>query len=439
MVRLTYGSARFSTALTNNVNAVFVGGFDLPTKLVDARKDVALCLPEGGASWGNYPTHQSSWLSLAFVAACHAAHEDEAGLGVRRAAWEAIPAAQWPALAAKAVEFAAEFRGRLALVDSGLGARKAFKSATRALQDCLLYAAVREFPADQDGFLEGSPLAGLVAAANRGRAGELSSAQGFALADEIDALVASLVAGFGGIEACKAALAMLQADPRRGRVILLPEGVSLFRGAELVRGDVVVGTPDAHDMDIVSIVEGQGAPELVQLTDQLSGQRLDIMAVSASVGSVDQLSGGHPAFQSVAEMALANGSPRTAAGRALLTRLAAEVKPEELAKKYRTTARDFFFGGAACEPRKSWEGRRAADGVPQVKKVIPLYRVASDLLPRAAFMERTGTFPCGQDMASLAEACGLGDQFRAIRSILDRQDATQAELEALAESLKPHL
>ncbi len=433
MNRFVYGSARFEGALTNNQNWMWVGPYDRPTKLVDVRKDVAMCLPEDTAAWGLYPTHQDSWLSLAFVVACHAAHDCEAGLEVRRAAWEAIPAAQWPALCAKAAEFAGEFRARLA--ESGLAPRKAYKSATRVFQDCLLYATVREFPSDQDGFLASSPVAGLVARANRGRAGELSEAEGLALADEIDTLVLCLVSEFGGIDACRKALVDLQTDTRVGRVILLPKGISLDRASELVRADVVIGVPDAHDMDLVSIVAGQRAPELIQLTDQLSGQRLDIMAVAASLGAGEHLTGGHPAFQSVAEMLLANGRSRTQAGQALIERLASEVSPAALAEKYRAVARDFFYGSH----RKSWMGRRAEVGVPQVKKVIPLYRIACDLLPRAAHMERVGTFPGGQDMASLANACGLGTEFRSVKAILDRQDATDAELEAIAAALELHL
>lgn len=433
MLRLTYGSARFGGAVTNNQNFVWAGPVDRPTKLVDVRKDVGLCLPEDMATWGLYPTHQDSWLHLAFVVACHAVHECERGLELRRRAFRAIPASQWPALVAKAHDFASEFRARLA--DGVVAPRKAFKAATRALQDCLLYAVVREFPADQDGVLASSPVAGLVARANRGRAGELTIAEGLELAGEIEALVAKIAREFGGLEECRKALVELQGDTRSGRVILLPENIGLERAAALVSGDIVIGVPDAHDMDLVSIVEGQGMPELIQLTDELSRQRLDIMAVSRELGPTDQLTGGHPAFQSVAEMLLANGTPRNTQGRELVDRLASEVNPADLARKYRAVAQDFFAGGH----RKSWVGRRSKAGVPQVKKVIPLYRIACDLLPRAAFMERVGTFPGGQDMASLADACGLGNEFRCVKAILDRQDASDAELEAIAAAIERHL
>ena len=87
--------------------------------------------------------------------------------------------------------------------------------------------------------------------------------------------------------------------------------------------------------------------------------------------------------------------------------------------------------------RKSWASRRLDATVAQVKKVIPLYRIACDLLPRALFMERSGLFPGGLDIARLAEESNLGDIFRTIRSILDRQDASQGELEALAVQLAP--
>lgn len=431
--RLVYGSGRFRGVVANNQNFVWVDGYDRPTKLVDARKDVALCLPAGDAwRWGMYPTHQDSWLNLAFVVACHAAHEDEVGLEIRRRAFASIPAVQWPALVAMASQFAREFRERFAQQD--LVARKAYKSATRALQDCLLYAAVREFPADQDAFLASSSVANLVAKANQGRAGQLKPEDGLELADAIDALVAQIAECFGGIDTCRKALVDLQDGSGSGRVIILPEGLELERAAELIRTDVVIGVPDAHDMDLVSVVEGQGAPELIQLTDVLSSQRLDIMVVSPELAAGDYLTGGHPAFQSVAEMLLANGTPRTARGEALVQRLQAEVDPLDLAKKYRQVAVDFFSGAH----RKSWVSRRADATVAQVKKVIPLYRIACDLLPRAFALE-AGRFPGGEDIVQLAQEAGLGEVFTAIRSVLDRQDATDEELDGIASAIKSHM
>lgn len=431
--KLVFGSGRFSAVVTNNRNDVIVGAYDASTKLVDVRKDVMLCLPEEVSMWGLYPTHQESWLHLTFVVACHARHESEEGLTVRRAAWGEIPAAQWPALVAKAAEFAGEFRARLA--DADLSPRKAYKAATRTLQDCLLYAVEREFPAEQDAFLHSSVVASLVEQANRGRAGELNAEAGLALAEAIDALVAKVASQFGGLPECQKALVELTADTRQGRVILLPEGVSLDRGAELVSGDVVIGVPDAHDMDMVSIVAGQGAPELVQLRDELSGQRLDVMAVSPALRADEHLTGGHPAFQSVAEMLLANGTPRTDAGRALVARLASEVSPESLARKYREVAERMMRDAT---DRKSWTYRRHG-GFTQVKKVIPLYRIACDLLPRAVFMEREGRFPGGLSQEVLAEACGLGREFRSIKGFLAAQDAPQEELEVVAEAIERRL
>lgn len=271
----------------------------------------------------------------------------------------------------------------------------------------------------------------IVAEANRGRAGELDLAAGLALADTIDALVAKIASEFGKIGDCQHELDELQSDNRSGRVILLPEGITLDRGAELVRGDVVIGVPDSHDMDIVSVVSGQEAPVLVQLKDELSGQRLDIMAVNAALGASEQLSGGHASFQSVAEMLLANGTVRTPEGNALIARLASEVDPALLAQKYRTVAKEFY---SDASDRKSWAARRAGNFT-QVKKAIPLYRIACDLLPRAAFMEREGKFPGGYDPAVLADACGLGNEFRLIKGFLTAQDASQENLEMVATTL----
>jgi len=429
--KLIFGSGRFSSVVTNNRNGVLVGDFDLPTKLVDTSKDVLLCLPREVEKWGMYPTHQESWLCLAFVVGCHSRHEsgDTSGLEIRRQAWEAIPAAQWQALAAKAIGFIGEFRQRLA--EKSETPRKLYKSLTRALQDCVLYLS-GEFPEDQDTFLSSSPVALLIEQANRGRSGELTLTEGTALADETEAIVSAKIIEFGGVVECSKALHDLELGlaEKHGRVILLPENVSLDQGADLVSYDIVLGTPDAHDMDVVSIVAGTKEPQLVQLKDKLSDQRLDIIAVPPELGPKDELVGGHRAFQSVAEMLLANGRAISSEGKALIARLQGQVSPVELAQKYRVVAKEFF---SDASNRKSWVSRRAAGtSVPQVKKVIPLYRIACDLLPRAAYMEREGKFTGGISPEKLAEQASLGDAFRAIRNIMDRQDATDAELEKIA-------
>lgn len=431
---LIFGSGRFASLVCNNTNDALVGDFDVPTKLVDEARDVRLCLPSDLGRWGLYPTHQESWLCLSFIAACHASHEDESGLAIRQQAWQQIPEFQWQALAAKATEFANEFRSRLSSED--FCQRKLYKSLTRALQDCILYLVEKEtFPQDQDAFLGQSPVASLIEKANLGRAGQLSQAEGLELANQVDAVVADLVEQLGGSDACRQALSRLSGMALPSRVILLPEGMSLALGSELVEFDAVIGQPDEHDMDIVSIVASLKQPTLYQLNDVLSAQRMDIIAVPPTLGPADQLTGGHPAFQSVAEMLLANGTPVTSAGHSLVDRLTGQVCPLALAGKYREVAMDFFYG----DHRKSWISRRDNPSVPQVKKVIPLYRIACDLLPRAAFLSGHDRFPGGIDMAQLADEAGLGDIFVAIRSFLDQQDADQAELEAVASQIQGFL
>ncbi len=435
LTSLVYGSARFVGAVTNNINQVFIGTFDVPTKLVDTAKNVALCLPLDITKWGLYPTHQDSWLSLAFVATCHGGKEDRLSDVRIKAFWEGIPSCQWPALIAKAAEFAAEFRTRLA--DGALEPRKAYKAATRCLQDCLLY---REGEAgcmvSQEATLRSRPeLAQLIMLANEGRAGKLTTEDGLALADKVDEEVAKAAARFGGIETCKQALNELTAwgkQQERGRVILMPEGITLEQGAQLVGFDAIIGQPDEHDIDVVSVVEDLEAPRLFQFRDALSQQRLDIIAVSENLGPNDQLTGGHPSFQSVAEMLLANGRILTRTGSELVERLASEVDPVALADKYLRVAEDFLSN--AKNP-KSWVARRNNPTVPQIKKAIPLYRVACDLIPRAFWMRTHREFTGGTDIQFFAEAAGLGAEYNIIRLMLDTQVAEQETMERVAEKL----
>jgi hypothetical protein len=434
---LVFGSGRFADTVRNNRNDTVVAAYDIPTKLVDTQKNVMLCLPEDAGTWGNYPTHQDSWLSLNVVTACHSMHTDKEGLAKRKEAWANIQPHEFAALIAKANEFNKEFLDRLS--DPNLTPRKAFKSATRALQDCLLYIS-DVFPEHQDAFLKGSPFAHLIDEANKGRRGELNADEGRKLHRQIQTRIDQCAEQFGGIEACRDGLQKVEESgkEKNGRVILLPETMTLESAAELVRGDIVIGTPDSHDMDIVSIVSGQNQPKLVQLTDQLSKQRLDIMAVSADLLPNDHLTGGHPAFQSVAEMMLANGTARTVQGEKLIARLRDTVDPRALAKKYRDVAKKMLLDP---EDHKGWTYRKDNERYTQVKKVIPLYRIACDLLPRALYMESTGHFTGGVEPIELAESAGLGEIFKKIRHYMDPavQDAPQEELEEIAKVLADKL
>ena len=266
--------------------------------------------------------------------------------------------------------------------------------------------------------------------ANRGRAGQLTPDEGLELADRVDALVSELLAEFGSLAVCQEALKRLEAGPwPAGRVILLPAEITLEQGAELAAYDLMIGTPDEHDMDCVSAVGFVNQPTLVQLADVLSGQRLDVIAVPEFLGPDDELTGGHPSFQTVAEMLLANGTSVSAVGRALVSRLASRVSPVELAQKYLVVACEFLFDATLA---KSWAARRNNPAVPQIKKAIPLYRVACDLLPRAAAMLRGEGHTGGRDIAKLAADCGLSSEYQTIRAMLDSQQADQAELEAVA-------
>jgi len=156
------------------------------------------------------------------------------------------------------------------------------------------------------------------------------------------------------------------------------------------------------------------------------------IAVPANLTAHQDLTGGHPAFQTVGDMILANGKPVSLVGEGLVQRLEDQVDPAKLAQKYRSVARAFLHDEG--NP-KSWAAR-CNSAILQVKKVIPLYRVACDLLPRAYHMEQTGQFTGGLSAQELAENAGLGEVFQAIRSILDRQDATDAELWAIAISIQ---
>jgi hypothetical protein len=91
---------------------------------------------------------------------------------------------------------------------------------------------------------------------------------------------------------------------------------------------------------------------------------------------------------------------------------------------------------------KSFEKRIDAEHVKQIKKLIPLYRVACDLLPRAVYMLKTGEFPAGVSDEELWSIGGTAEEATQITQLFASQkthEPTQEELHALATSIESKL
>ena len=80
---------------------------------------------------------------------------------------------------------------------------------------------------------------------------------------------------------------------------------------------------------------------------------------------------------------------------------------------------------------KSWDLRKDAD-IPNIKKLIPLYRVAGDLLPRAIYMQKTGEFPCGMSIQEIAEGAGISDVTEHILDLMSTGEVKDEDLELIS-------
>jgi hypothetical protein len=77
-------------------DAILIGDFGIPTRLVADNNKTCLCLPPDPVSWGLGPG--CTWKHLRLVVACLTHSDKPAGTKLQWAAWRAIPTAQWPAL-----------------------------------------------------------------------------------------------------------------------------------------------------------------------------------------------------------------------------------------------------------------------------------------------------------------------------------------------------
>lgn len=397
---MKYGSLRFNSATSNNVNELVLRDVDVPKKVV-VDKDVALILPKDPKQilpWESYPTHQESWLPLWFIAQYHAKAETNEELAYQRELAEQVPEEHKQllreGLLKKAQDFMADYHA------SSEEPRKKFKTLTRLVQDILLYLDMPKEPiTDHDEFLEQSPYAEFIRTANELRLGEgLERAD--ELVAELERVVQEKLQEVGGEGAANEAFAELQNKfTQHGEIHAVGEK---FKTKPPTRDmdfylDMVASpydlelAADEHDLDVVSVRDEVTEPEFHQIQRITEGRRMDAIVVPQNLKEWSGVKGGHESFQPVSYMVLTHTAPKTEAGQALLSRLETEISPRDVAEHYLGAAKDFFDGEGFG---KSWAKRREAD-VPMIKKVIPLHRVARDLLPRAIYMLKNNQFPHG--------------------------------------------
>ncbi|QQS43414.1 hypothetical protein IPM65_04640 [Candidatus Roizmanbacteria bacterium] len=441
---MAYGSEQFESATANNHNVILLTDTTRPTKLV-LGKDVALVLPkdpEHLPQWAGYPTHQESWLPLWFVVANHSQHRTPEEFEYRKALLDRVSPDERQlmrkALIHKANEFWQDYREDSETTDP----RKKYKKITRTVQDILLYVdAPDEAIEDQQKYLEAHPLYPLIQHANQLRKGRgLETAP--ALEQQVEEVLARYTTEVGA-EQARAAYDEVQKrlaeDSKDEMVILMPDkniaDARLY--AELASYDLLMAE-DEHDQDVVSVTSLLTEPRFYQLDTKFGPQlsrerRMDVIAVPEKLAAWDVVKGGKESYQPISMIVATHTIPQTESGQKLQARLQQELSPDMVAHHYLGAAEEFLHRDAWG---KSYVKRVDKEGTKQIKKVIPLYRVACDLLPRAVYMLKTGKFPAGVENSELWEVGETAEEAQKIQELFQRQDATQEELHELAQRIE---
>jgi len=452
--RMAYGSERFESATSNNHNEVLLTDTRKVAKVV-LGKDVVLVLPKNPDAipkWAGYPTHQESWLPLWFVLLNHAQHRTSEELAYRQKLNNRLTPEDRKlmrkALIFKANEFWQAYKKDTETKDP----RKKYKNITRIVQDILLYVDAPETVIEnQEEYLSHHRLFPLIQRAN-----ELRKGIGLEYAGDLETQVEQILTDYTrkvGAEESEKAYEELQRrllqDSTNELVVLVPDenivGADLY--AKLVSYDLLM-SEDEHDQDVVSIVPFIKEPQFYQLDTKFGPKlayerRMDVIAVPKNLGVWDVVRGGKESYQPISMILITHTKPETEAGRQMQKRLQKELTPQFVAHHYLGAAEEFLHRDAWGKSfAKRYEGKEIKQikyegkEIKQIKKVIPLYRVVCDLLPRAVYMLKTGKFPAGVENNELWEVGEVKEEAEKIQEFFKRQDATQEELSELAKAIE---
>jgi len=442
---MAYGSERFESATSNNHNEVLLTDTRKVAKIV-LGKDVALVLPKNSdeiPKWAGYPTHQESWLPLWFVLLNHAQHRTAEEYAYRQKLNERLTPEDRE-LMRKAIIFKAnEFWQTYKQDTETKEPRKRYKNITRIAQDILLYVDAPETVIEnQEEYLTNHRLFPIIQKAN-----DLRRGVGLEQAGDLEAQVEQALADYtsqaGGADKSKEAYEQLQEKLLQNStdelVVLVPDknitDADLY--ANLASYDLMM-SEDEHDQDVVSIIPSLEEPQFHQLDTKFGPKlvherRMDVIAVPENLGTWDVVRGGKESYQPISMILMTHTKPETDAGTQMQERLQKELTPQFVAHHYLGAAEEFLHRDAWG---KSFTKRYEGAGVKQIKKVIPLYRVACDLLPRAVYMLKTGKFPAGVENDELWEIGEVKDEAERIQELFKRQNATQDELGELAKTIE---
>jgi len=441
---MAYGSERFESATSNNHNEVLLTDTRKISKVV-LGKDVALVLPKNPddiPTWAGYPTHQESWLPLWFVLLNHAQHRTPDELEYRQRLNERLTADDRELMRKALIYKANEFWRAYKQDTETKEPRKKYKNITRIVQDILLYVDAPDTVIEnQEEYLTSHTLFPIIQKAN-----ELRKGIDLEQANDLEIQVEQVLADYtnqAGVGESKKAYEELQEKLLQNSadelVVLVPHksiaDADLY--ASLASYDLLM-SEDEHDQDVVSIVPSLEEPQFHQLDIKFGPKlaherRMDVIAVPENLDVWDVVRGGQESYQPISMILMTHTSPETEAGTLMQKRLQKELAPQFVARHYLGAAEEFLHRDAWG---KSFVKRYEGDKVKQIKKVIPLYRVACDLLPRAVYMLKTGKFPASVENDELWTVGEVKEEAEKIQEFFKRQDATQEELSETAKVIE---
>jgi len=441
---MAYGSERFESATSNNHNEVLLTDTRKITKVV-LGKDVALVLPRNPDAipkWAGYPTHQESWLPLWFVLLNHAQHRTPEELAYRQKLNERLTPEDRELMRNALIHKANEFWKAYKQDAETKEPRKKYKNITRIVQDILLYVDAPETAIEnQEEYLTNHRLFPLVQKANELRRG-VGLEQASDLENQVEQVLADYTKQVGDEESARAYEELqnkLLQNSSDELVVLVPDKNIADAGlyADLASYDLLM-SEDEHDQDVVSIVPSLNEPQFHQLDTKFGPKlaherRMDVIAVPENLGVWDVVRGGKESYQPISMILMTHTKPETEAGVKMQEQLQKELAPQFVAHHYLGAAEEFLHRDAWG---KSFAKRYEGEKVKLIKKVIPLYRVACDLLPRAVYMLKTGKFPAGIENDELWEIGEITEEAEKIQGHFKRQDATQEELAELSRAIE---
>lgn len=431
-----YGSGRFESVTTNNSNAIFLEETKDVTKIV-LGKDVVMTMPESATDldpWQPYPTHQEAWLPMWFIMSYHSNPKTpEARKYVKELAGQ-VDSEDRQLMTDALLHKANEFWEAYKQTPADKPPRKKYKQFTRILQDVMLYVDAPDIVEDQDTFLSEHPLAELIALSNDFRNGEQLERVG-EVELRIEQMISDKIKDRGGSEAVKSAFErmtdMLAEGSSKGKVVLVENAdiSDAAHYAELINYDLVIAQ-DEHDEDVISIVSDIDSPGFQQVDVKFGPglseeRRRDVISVPSNLEPWAVVKEGKESYQPVSMIVATHVEPVTESGRKMYEQIAGEWRPEDVAHHYLGAAEEFLHREAWG---KSYVRRFGRDDVRPIKQVIPLYRVACDLLPRAVYMLKKGAMPAGVDNEELWEVGETAAVAEKIQEFFERQDASETEL-----------